>query len=114
MILASAFLAILVEEPQKTVFYQEYEKRVNELQPLKQSLTMTIYTYSQARQQLAEVLEKALQEGEVVIRRRDGSSFSLKPNANLDNSPLDVKGVKLNVTTDDILSWIHEGRSRTL
>jgi len=33
---------------------------------------MKIYTYSEARQRLGELLERARREGSVRIRRRDG------------------------------------------
>jgi len=35
---------------------------------------MKIYTYSQARQQLASLLDQVVREGSVRIRRRDGPS----------------------------------------
>ena len=37
-----------------------------------------IYTCSQARQKLSEVLDEALKEGEVRIRRKDGRMFIIK------------------------------------
>ncbi len=40
---------------------------------------MTVYTYSEARQHLAEILDKARTEGAVQIRRRDGSMFQVTP-----------------------------------
>ena len=38
---------------------------------------MKLYTYSDARQQFSKVLDTAKKEGKVLIRRRDGSLFSL-------------------------------------
>jgi antitoxin Phd len=72
---------------------------------------MTVYTYSQARQKLARLLEQALKEGEVIIQRKDGSTFSLKPDI-ADRSPLDVETVKTQVTTKDIVASIRELRER--
>ncbi|MGH8548484.1 MAG: type II toxin-antitoxin system Phd/YefM family antitoxin [Methylococcales bacterium] len=39
---------------------------------------MKVYTYSEARQTLSELLNQAQQE-EVLIRRRDGATFSVIP-----------------------------------
>jgi hypothetical protein len=38
-----------------------------------------IYTYSEARQNLATLLDEARRKGGVRIRRRDGASFILRP-----------------------------------
>lgn len=70
---------------------------------------MNVYTYSEARQNLATLLETALQEGEVLIRRKDGQVFALKP-INETDSPLNVKGVDLGLTAEEILQFIQEGR----
>ncbi len=40
---------------------------------------MKTYTYSTARQPLAEVLEEASSEGEVRIRRQDGRVYAVTP-----------------------------------
>jgi prevent-host-death family protein len=40
---------------------------------------MIVYTYSEARQNLASLLDRAAQEGEVRIKRRDGQVFVVKP-----------------------------------
>jgi len=40
---------------------------------------MTVFTYSQARRNLAAVLERAKKEGKVLIKRKDGSLFALYP-----------------------------------
>ncbi len=72
---------------------------------------MKVYTYSDARQNLASLLEVAQREGAVRIRRRDGQTFVLQPESS-NASPLDVEGVDLGVTTDEIVSMIREGRER--
>ncbi len=71
---------------------------------------MKIYTYSQARQKLSEVLNRARNE-EVLIRRRGGDTFAIVPKTQ-PGSPFDVPGMKTQATTDDILSAIRESRSR--
>lgn len=40
---------------------------------------MKVYTYSQARQKLAKLLDDASGEGQVQIKRRDGQTFVIKP-----------------------------------
>lgn len=72
---------------------------------------MTVFTYSQARQNFAAVLEQAKREGKVLIKRRDGSVFALcpeTPNA----SPLDVEGIDANVTAEAIVQAVRESRRR--
>ena len=72
---------------------------------------MRVYTYSEARQNFASLLETAQQDGAVRIRRKDGSSFVVQPESS-GASPLDVEGVDLGVTTEEIVSMIREGRER--
>lgn len=74
---------------------------------------MNTYTYSEARQQLAKVLDEAKRDGAVQITRRDGQVFLLQPITD-DRSPLDVPSVKLKkkITKDDIVSLVREGRER--
>ena len=72
---------------------------------------MRIYTYSEARQNFASVLEMAQRDGAVRIRRKDGRSFLLRPESS-ETSPLDVEGVDLGVTGADIVEMIREARER--
>ena len=72
---------------------------------------MRVYTYSEARQNLASLLDIAQRDGAVRIRRKDGQSFVLQPEVRR-GSPLDVKPVKINVTTDEIVRIVREGRER--
>ncbi|MGD2048809.1 MAG: type II toxin-antitoxin system Phd/YefM family antitoxin [Chloroflexota bacterium] len=69
----------------------------------------TVYTYSEARQNLASLLEKAIRDGEVRVRRKDGQIFVITPEET-GGSPLDVKGIELNLTQEEIVEFIHEGR----
>lgn len=71
---------------------------------------MKVYTYSQARQNLAEVLNQSKDE-EVIIRRRGGECFVIVPKART-GSPFDVPGVKTTADTVDILAAVRESRSR--
>ena len=68
-----------------------------------------VYTYSEARRKLAALLDQAINEGEVRIRRRDGQSFVIRPERK-EGSPLDVEGIDLDITTDEILEFVQEGR----
>lgn len=71
---------------------------------------MKAYTYSEARENFATVLEEAERDGAVEIRRRDGAVFRLSRAPKSKASPLDVPGVKLNVKTQDLVAAVREGR----
>ena len=70
---------------------------------------MKVYSYSQARQHFAEVLDTAKKE-EVLIRRKGGDVFAVALQKPM-KSPFDVPGVKTHATTADILSAIKHVRS---
>ena len=70
---------------------------------------MRVYTYSEARQRLSEVLDIARGE-EVIIKRRGGETFTVKFRTS-PKSPFDIPGIKTDVTTADILDAIKESRS---
>ena len=72
---------------------------------------MTTYTYTEARQNFSSVLEKAKQEGEVLIIRKDGSTFLLRP-FDKTKSPLEVEGIDLNITSDEIIDILREVREQ--
>lgn len=69
---------------------------------------MKVYTYSEARQRLSELLNYAEKE-EVLIRRRDGSTYAIIPKRAL-SSPFEIPGIKTKVSTEDILKAIRESR----
>ena len=72
---------------------------------------MQVYTYSEARQKLAFVLKQAEDTGKVLIKRKDGRTFALVPERNA-KSPLDVPTIKANITTQEVVDIIREGRER--
>ena len=72
---------------------------------------MNTYTYSEARQRLATILDKAKKEGKVLITRKDGSVFELKALVK-NKSPLDVKGVNVALNKKDIIDILREVRER--
>ena len=72
---------------------------------------MKVYTYSEARQKLASVLEEAEVTGKVLIRRKDGRTFALIPEKT-SSSPLDIPSIKAKITTEEIVKIVREGRER--
>lgn len=74
---------------------------------------MKSYTFSEARQHFAAVLEQARCDGAVRIQRRDGQSFVLTPEPPK-ASPLDIPGVQLRqpLTGQEILASLQESRRR--
>jgi antitoxin Phd len=72
---------------------------------------MKVYTYSEARQRLARLLDEAFREGRVQIRRRDGRTFTVTP-VQVARSPLDVPGLRCDLTTEDIVEAVRIGRER--
>ncbi|MBN1224200.1 MAG: type II toxin-antitoxin system Phd/YefM family antitoxin [Candidatus Aminicenantes bacterium] len=72
---------------------------------------MTIYTYSEARQNFATVLDKARAEGKVLIKRKDGSVFMIQP-VSQKGSPLEVKGLDLDISAGEIIDILREIREK--
>jgi len=70
---------------------------------------MKVYTYSEARQHLASLLEQSRREGQVQIRRRDGQLFVLQP-ATGAGSPLDVPGVTVHLRPGELGVLLRESR----
>ncbi len=71
---------------------------------------MKLYTYTEARQELASLLDRALEDGSVQIRRRDGSAFVVSPEK-ASASPLDVPCADLGLSRHEIVAAVREGRS---
>jgi len=72
---------------------------------------MREYSFTEARQHFASILDEAKREGAVCIKKRDGEAFYIKP-AVPKKSPLDVKGVDLGISSSVIVDIIREGRER--
>ena len=72
---------------------------------------MKIYTYSQAREKLADILEESKNE-EIVIRRRKGDMFSIVPKMSARRSPFNVMGLRKSISRKEILEAIRESRDR--
>ena len=73
---------------------------------------MQVYSYSEARQKLASVLDKAEATGSVIIQRRDGRSFTLVPQKT-PVSPLDVPSVGARISTGELVDLVRKERGRT-
>ena len=74
---------------------------------------MKVYTYSQARQRLASLLDEASRDGSVRIRRRDGGLFEVAPVAPT-KSALDVAGLPTDISRREIVSVVRESRRRSI
>ena len=70
---------------------------------------MKEFTYSEARQRLAALLEAARRDGAVRIRRRDGHVFVLRPERAA-GSPLDVPGLDVSLSRSEIVSLVRDTR----
>ena len=70
---------------------------------------MKVFTYSEARQNLSNLLIIAQNE-EIEIRRKDGAIFSLIAKKRKVTSPFDVPGIKTKSTTQNILDAVRESR----
>jgi len=73
---------------------------------------MKTYTYSEARQRLATLLDQAKREGRAQIRRQDGSTFILQPVTSSD-SPLDVPGVRGRLARGELAELIRSERAQS-
>lgn len=76
---------------------------------------MNVYTYSEARKQLASVLDEARRTGEVRIKRRSGEEFVLRP-VEPEGSPFDIGPpvqTRAKITRADIVTAVRAGRERT-
>ena len=70
---------------------------------------MKEFSYAEARQRLAALLERAERDGAVRIRRKDGQLFVLRPERSA-GSPLDVPAIGARLSREEILDAIREGR----
>ena len=73
---------------------------------------MKIFTYSQARASLSDILERSKKE-EIIIRRRKGDLFSIVPKNPRKKSPFDIRGIRSNITEKEIISILRESRKRS-
>jgi len=69
---------------------------------------MKVYTYSEARQRFAEILNIARDE-DVIIQRRGGEAFTITFKKT-SRSPFAIKGIKTKATIADILQAVKDSR----
>jgi antitoxin Phd len=72
---------------------------------------MTVFTFSEARQKFAALLERARREGGVRVKRRDGQVFLIQPDRSA-RSPFDVPGIDTNISAEEIVDTVREMRQR--
>ncbi len=70
---------------------------------------MTTFTDREAKDQLSSVLDKATAEGEVRIKREDGSEFIVKPAT---RSELDVGFVDVKPSMQEVVDAVRSLRER--
>ncbi len=73
---------------------------------------MTIYTSTEVQKQFPALLKKALSEGQVMFKTKDGQIFVIRPEIPARKSPFEIRSIKLPITRMDILEAIHESRAR--
>ncbi len=73
-----------------------------------------IYTTSQVQKQFSVLLKKALKEGQVQFKTRDGQLFVISPvrARTVKKSPFEVRSIRLSITRADILQSIRDSRER--
>ncbi|MBS0555790.1 MAG: type II toxin-antitoxin system Phd/YefM family antitoxin [Proteobacteria bacterium] len=72
---------------------------------------MRVYTFSEARQNFASLLDVAQKDGAVRVKRRDGRAFTIQP-AKERPSPLAVKSAALKIRRSEIVAAVRESRER--
>ena len=72
---------------------------------------MREYTFTEARQHFASILEEAKKQGIVCIRKKSGEAFYLRP-ASAAKSPLDVEGIDLGISPSEAVEIVRNGRER--
>jgi hypothetical protein len=63
--------------------------------------------------ELTELLERAIAEGEVRIKRPNGDVFVLRPDIAKKRASLDVESMDLGLSTKEIIEVVREGRERS-
>mgnify|MGYP004448782845 FL=1 len=73
---------------------------------------MLVMTYSKARQNFASVLDKAKEDGEVLITRADGSEFLITPRTK-SGSPFDCVKPCVKLSSADISVALNDIRKES-
>jgi antitoxin Phd len=70
---------------------------------------MEVFNFTTAKQKLAFILQLAEENGKVKLMDKFGNIFTIKPERSM-KSPLDVKGIDIHLTSNEILEIIKEDR----
>lgn len=73
---------------------------------------MMVYTSSEVQKKFSALLKKALSEGQVKFKTKDGQVFLILPETPAKKSPFEIRSIKLPITKTDILEAIRESRTR--
>lgn len=73
---------------------------------------MMIYTSSEVQKQFSTLLKKAMSEGQIKFKTKDGQIFIIRPEIQPKTSPFEVRSIKLPITRLDILEAVRESRAR--
>lgn len=77
---------------------------------------MNVYTYSEARQRLSDVLNEAERTGEVRIKRRGGGEYALRP-VRREASPFEAAGPAVDtereLSSQDLVDAVRGARERS-
>lgn len=72
---------------------------------------MIVVTYSEARQKLAKLLDEVKEGEEVLIKRKDGTYYSIEK-ADKTMECREWPGVETNISREQIIEALHEGREK--
>ncbi|MBN1646763.1 MAG: type II toxin-antitoxin system prevent-host-death family antitoxin [Spirochaetales bacterium] len=72
---------------------------------------MMVFTYSEARQKLAKLLDEVNEGKEVLIRRKDGTFYTIEK-TEMANTVNSWPGVETGISREKILDAVREGRER--
>lgn len=74
---------------------------------------MKIYSYTEARKDFSKLLSIALGQ-DVIIREKNGQKYKIVPVSDKEEnkSPFDVKGIKTDLSINEILEAIKESRTK--
>jgi len=73
---------------------------------------MIVYSYSEARQKFALILDQAAKGDEIRIKRKNGQMFVVRFQPEV-FSPLDIEGMNLNISADEIVKFVREGSKKS-
>ena len=74
---------------------------------------MLVMTYSDARANFSDLLNRVKVDGSAIVRRADGSEFRITVEEPAHKSPFDgIRPVLGAISKDEILDIIHETRAR--